>query len=212
MALSKTLWQSIVNLVTTGQTVSDQFDVAFSNIDNAIDQIDLNTADLITVDNRITSLEDSHTLLLTASSTASIQEPALVDTALQIEFGVAQTTTDIDIAADGTITFKTAGKYILSPFFQYGRTGGVSSAILFNRLLVNGTQLGVSLGAKIDNSDTLVPWSSSILFTANANDILTIEMIRDSAGNNSGGLFSSTPTATGWNLAPCASIQIFKAT
>ena len=42
MALQKTLWQQFVDLVTTGQAASDQFDTAFSNIDDAIDQIDMN--------------------------------------------------------------------------------------------------------------------------------------------------------------------------
>ena len=46
MALPKTLWQTIVDLVSTGQNVSDQLDTAFGNIDNAIDQIDTNTADI----------------------------------------------------------------------------------------------------------------------------------------------------------------------
>lgn len=47
MALAKTLWTSIVDLVSTGQNVSDNLDVAFSNLDDAIDQVDLNTADIV---------------------------------------------------------------------------------------------------------------------------------------------------------------------
>lgn len=43
MALQKTLWQSIVDLVSTGQNVSDQLDTAFTNIDDAITQVDANT-------------------------------------------------------------------------------------------------------------------------------------------------------------------------
>lgn len=212
MALQKTLWQQIVDLVSTGQNVSDQLDTAFTNIDTAIDQIDTNTAELLVVDSRLTEIEASHTLLLNASSTASSQQPIALDTSLQVEFGVAQVTSDIDIDVNGAITFKTAGKYIISPFFQYGRAGASGVSILFNRILVNGTQLGNSLGAKVDNADVLVPWSSSIQFTAGLNDVVTIEIIRDSVGTNAGGLFSSSPTAAGWNLAPCAAIQIYKAT
>jgi len=212
MALPKTLWQTILDLVSTGQNVSDQLDTAFSNIDGAIDQIDANVAELITVDGRLTDLESSHSILLNASSTASSQQPVALDTALQIEFGIAQTSTDIDISAAGAITFKTAGKYIVAPFFQYGRASASGVSKLFNRILVNGVQLGSSLGAKVDNADVLVPWSSSIQFTAQANDVVTIEIIRDSTGTNAGGLFALTPAAAGWNLAPCASIQIFKAT
>lgn len=43
MALTKTLWQTIVDLVSTGQDVSDALDTAFSNIDDVIDQVDANT-------------------------------------------------------------------------------------------------------------------------------------------------------------------------
>lgn len=42
MALSQTGWSTITDLVSTGQNVSDSFDVAFTNIDTAILQIDAN--------------------------------------------------------------------------------------------------------------------------------------------------------------------------
>jgi hypothetical protein len=162
------------------------------------------------IDTRVSALEASHSILLAASSVATSQQPVTTDTPLQVEFGPLQTTTDIDISAAGAITFKTAGKYIISPFFQYGRTGATGASILVNRYLRNGVQEGASLSAKLDSADTLVPWSSSIQFTAVANDVLTIEILRDSAGNDSGGLFALTPTI-GWNTAPCAAIQIYKA-
>ena len=40
MALAKTLWEQIVDLTSSGQDVSDNLDIAFTNIDLAIDQID----------------------------------------------------------------------------------------------------------------------------------------------------------------------------
>jgi hypothetical protein len=162
------------------------------------------------LDVRLDSIEGSHSVLLAAASVATSQQPTLTDTPLQVEFGPLQSTTDIDISAAGAITFKTAGKYIISTFFQYGRTGASGTSILLNRYLRNGTQEGSSLSAKVDSANVLVPWSSSIQFTASANDVLTIEVMRDSAGDNSGGLFAVTPTA-GWNTAPCAAIQIYKA-
>jgi hypothetical protein len=175
-------------------------------------RVTVNEGAITALDTRVTAVENSHTVLLQASSTALTQEPTTTDTALQVEFGVAQVTTDIDISAAGAITFKTAGKYIISPFFQYGRTGGVGTSILLNRYLRNGVQEGGSLAAKVDNADTLVPWSSSIQFTAAVNDVLTIEIIRDSTGSDSGGLFAVNPTPVGWANAPCAAIQIYKAT
>jgi hypothetical protein len=162
------------------------------------------------LDTRLDAIESSHSVLLAAVSVAASQQPSAVDTPLQVEFGPLQSTTNIDISAAGAITFKTAGKYIISTFFQYGRVGASGTSILLNRYLRNGIQEGSSLSAKVDNASVLVPWSSSIQFTAVANDVLTIEVMRDSAGDNSGGLFAVTPTA-GWNTAPCAAIQIYKA-
>jgi hypothetical protein len=40
MALTKTLWTPIINLVTTGSTIRTMFNTAFSNVDTAIDKID----------------------------------------------------------------------------------------------------------------------------------------------------------------------------
>ena len=150
--------------------------------------------------------------MIVGTSVAASQQPSSVDSALQVEFGPAQSTTNIDISAAGDITFKAAGKYIISPFFQYGRAGASGTSVLLNRYLKNGVQIGGSLASKIDNANTLVPWSSSVVFEAEVNDVLTIEIMRDSTGNNSGGLFAVTPTAAGWAVAPCASIQIYKAT
>jgi|SaaInlStandDraft_4_1057021.scaffolds.fasta_scaffold18194_3 hypothetical protein len=201
--LARTLWSQIVNLVSTGQNVSDSLDTAFTNIDLAITQVDANT-------DAIAELNASHTELITATSLAASQQPTVVDSPIQVEFGAFQTTDDVDLSALGAITFKTAGEYIISPFFQYGRSGSTGTSFLLNRYLINGTQIGNSLASKVDSADTLVPWSSSIQFTASANDVLTIEVMRDSTGNNSGGLFSATPAVASWASAPSAAIQIYK--
>ena len=58
MALTKTLWTTIVDLISTGQNVSSGLDTAFTNIDAAITQVDTNTADIVTIDGRVTTLEN----------------------------------------------------------------------------------------------------------------------------------------------------------
>ena len=40
------------------------------------------------------------------------------------------------------------------------------------------------------------------------NDTLSFEILRDSSGNNSGGLFTSSTTLVGWNDSPSARIVI----
>lgn len=198
------------NTTNIGTNTTDIGDLQILTTTHTAD-IATNVGDITALDSRVTSIEASHALLLIATSTSSVQEPLVLDAPLQVEFGIAQTTADIDISADGAITFKTPGKYIVSPFFQYGRTGASGTSYMLSRYLVNGTQLGGSLGAKLDNAEVLVPWSSSVQFTANTNDVMTIEIMRDSAGSNSGGLYALSPVAAGWNQAPNASIQIYKA-
>ena len=193
----------------TGLDFRTKLNANFTDLDSRSTASD---ASITALEARTTVLEASHELLLIATSLATSQEPTALDTPIQVEFGALQTTTDIDISAIGAITFNTAGKYIISPFFQYGRTGAAGVSVLLNRYLKNGTQIGNSLSAKIDDADTLVPWSSSIQFTAAVNDVLTIEIMRDSTGANEGGLFSIDPVVAGWATAPCASIQIYKAT
>jgi hypothetical protein len=151
-----------------------------------------------------------HTLQLDAYSLAANQQPTLTDTPLKIEFGAAQVTANIDLSAAGDITFKTSGKYIIHSSFHYGRTGATGVSILYNRLLINGSQLGESLAAKLDNAEVLVPFSNTMIINVLANDVLTFEIVRDSAGANFGGVFTNTP-AIGWNPAYCASIDIYNA-
>ena len=59
MALAKTLWQQIQDLVSTGQNVSDQLDTAFNNIDTAIEQIDTNTSAIVGNASNITTLAET---------------------------------------------------------------------------------------------------------------------------------------------------------
>ena len=201
------------NIATLQGTVGTNTEDIANNtaaIGTNTEDIATNTEDIASISDRITNIEAGHSVLLNATSTSASQQPTALDTSLQIEFGAAQTTTDIDISNTGALTFKTAGKYIISFFFQYGRIGGVGTSNLLNRLLINGVQVGNTLGAKIDNADVLVPWSSTVQITLEANDVLTTEIVRDSSGNNSGGIFALTPIVAGWNNAPCASVQVYK--
>ena len=145
-------------------------------------------------------------------SLATSQQPATTDTAIQVEFGVAQTGTHghADLAVDGTVTFNRAGKYRLSFNAHFGRLGSVGSSLLFGRFLHNGVQYGSTMHAKLDDSDVLRPYSNTFSIVVQAGDILTMEIYRDSGGSDSGGLFSSQPALTGGNLSPSASLSVTK--
>lgn len=206
--LSNALASGELTSIQLGSALSTEKVLTQAEVDAKIKVTDDKVVEL---DLRVDELEASHTQLIIATSVAASQQPVTTDTPLQVEFGPLKTTTNIDLSATGALTFKTAGKYIVSPFFQYGRVGSSGTSFLLNRYLVNGVQVGNSLAAKIDNANTLVPWSSSIQFTAIAGDVLTIEIMRDSTGADAGGLFQALPVAP-WNAAPSASIQIYKAT
>lgn len=68
MALNKTLWQQIVDLVSTGQNISDAFDTAFGNIDDAIDQVDTNVASIADHESRIVDIENAGMTVRTGSN------------------------------------------------------------------------------------------------------------------------------------------------
>ena len=145
-----------------------------------------------------------------ASSIAGTQAPTALDTPLQVEFGPAITTTDVTLDAAGLVTFNTAGQYIITVFFRFGRTTGAGTAILLNRFLVNGVQGLNSTAFKLADADTVVPFSASVAFTAAPGDTYVQQIMRDSGGVNNGGLFRVAPTVLPWNPAPSATLVISK--
>lgn len=165
------------------------------------------------LDTRVTAIEALHVSAVHGDSVATSQQPTVVDTPLQVEFGPAVNgpTDDVMIDALGNVTFNKAGKYLPIFEFHYGRSGSTGTSILLMRILLNGVEIGVPRSAKISSADTLVPFSFQGMLTAQAGDILTAQVMRDSAGDNSGGLFQTTPTLVSWiHPAPSASVSIFK--
>ena len=135
------------------------------------------------------------------------QLPVGLDTPLQISFGAAQSNSEIDLSAAGAITVLNDGQYEFSFTFQYGRTGAGGVSWLFFRLLKNGSQIGISPLAKLDNANADFPAEFNNTLNLLANDVITLEVIRDSRGNNSGGLLAETGPA-GWTDTPSASISV----
>jgi len=148
--------------------------------------------------------------ILYASSTASNQQPGATNTPLQIEFGPAQSLTDVTLSSTGLITFLTAGQYGLELFLRFGRTTAAGSVVMFNRVLKNGVQLFNSNSITLVDSAQTIPFSATLMVSVAANDTFAFQIMRDSAGLNNGGLFQTTPSAAGWNLSPTASIAINK--
>lgn len=143
-------------------------------------------------------------------STATSQQPSATNTPLQIEFGSGSTTTDVTISSVGAITFNTAGQYMLNVFLQLGRATETGNSILLTRFLKNGIQIFNTIGNTFADLQYLTPLVLVFPITVSAGDIITCEIMRDSTGNNSGGLFATTPAASGWNSSPSAYVSISK--
>lgn len=148
-------------------------------------------------------------LIINASSFNN-QNPVGTDNPLQIEFGPAvnNLTDPVQMDANGLVTINQTDEYAVSFFFEYGRSGSGNVSWLFWRLKVNGVQSGNSVFAKLDGSNDDVPVQFEIARKFNEDDFFTVELMRDSQGNNSGGLLSETPTPIDWNPAPSANIVI----
>lgn len=145
------------------------------------------------------------------SSFSSVnQSPAAVNTPLQITFGSEQTTADVSISAAGLITFNTSGNYLIDIFLRFGRSTSAGNVILLNRILKNGAQILNSNGVILSAATQTIPFSAAIPLTMAAGDTMTMEVARDSAGTNDGGLFVVSPTVAGWNIVPSATVVVSK--
>jgi hypothetical protein len=67
---------------------------------------------------------------------------------------------------------------------------------------VNGLQAGDPVFAQLDDSEDVIPTTFEGVIPLTVGDTFTVEMIRDSAGINAGGVFAQTSNVAGWGTAP----------
>lgn len=147
--------------------------------------------------------------VLRAASTAT-QAPSAVDTAFQLTFGAAQGSASdpVMINAAGLVTFNTAGNYAVRVKLQNGRTGATGTSILLSRLLLNGVQVGSAAAVKMTQTDATTPTESRIVLNPTAGQTLAVQIMRDSAGSNFGGVYPQVAVVTAWGTAPSALLVI----
>lgn len=147
--------------------------------------------------------------VLRAASTAT-QAPTAVDTALQVSFGAAQGSASdpVMINAAGTVTFNTAGNYAVRIKLQNGRTGATGTSILLSRILLNGAQVGSTAAVKMTQTDATTPSESRVVLNPTAGQTFQVQIMRDSAGSNFGGVYPQTATVAAWGIAPSALLVI----
>lgn len=147
--------------------------------------------------------------VLRAASTA-VQAPTAVDTALQVSFGAAQGSASdpVMINAAGLVTFNVAGNYSVRIKLQNGRTGATGTSILLSRILLNGTQVGSAAAVKMTQTDATTPSESRVVLNPTAGQTFQVQIMRDSAGSNFGGVYPQVATVTAWGTAPSALLVI----
>lgn len=138
------------------------------------------------------------------------QVPSAVDTPLQLTFGAAQGSASdpVSINAAGLVTFNQAGSYAARIKLQNGRTGATGTSILLSRLLVNGAQLGSAAAVKMTQTDATTPTDSRVLLNVTAGATFAVQIMRDSAGSNFGGIYPHTAAVTAWGTAPSALLVV----
>jgi hypothetical protein len=142
----------------------------------------------------------------------TIQEPTTTDDPLQVTFGPAQGAASdaVSLAADGTLTFNEDGFYAFLTTLKFGRQGGAGGvALLFLRALLDDVQVGRPVATEVDNSNIIIPQQFEFALFLSAGTELKVEIYRDSAGQDDGGLFPSTSTL-GWGISPSARMRIYK--
>lgn len=147
--------------------------------------------------------------VLRAASTVT-QAPSAVDTPLQLSFGAAQGSASdpVMINAAGLVTFNTAGNYAIRIKLQNGRTGATGTSILLSRILLNGAQVGSAAAVKMTQTDATTPSESRVVVNPTAGQTFQVQIMRDSAGSNFGGVYPQTATVTAWGVAPSALLVI----
>ena len=137
-------------------------------------------------------------------STAESQQPSALGTPIQVEFGGAQAATELSLSGTGTITCNVSGTYAFRFKLQFGRTGASGVSYLMTRILKNGAQFGVTQSTRLSSSDSIIPTDSRVLIELLAGDTISMQLVRDSAGVNSGGLLQQAAATSGWGAAPSA--------
>lgn len=138
------------------------------------------------------------------------QAPTAVDTPLQVTFGAAQgaPADPVSITAAGLVTFNTAGNYAVRIKLQAGRTGASGTSILLSRILLAGTQYGSPAATKLVSADVTIPIESRVVINATAGQTFAVQIMRDSAGSNFGGIYPQAATVTAWGTAPSGLLVI----
>jgi len=135
------------------------------------------------------------------------QNPPGLGVAQQITLGDAQTGDYFSVDASGAVTCLQGDEYTFRMRFGVGREGGQGEAQIYIRALLNGVPTDFTAVAIVDNARIEMPLTFEGVVALNTNDVVTFEMIRDTDGNDSGGLRAGIPDVS-WNPSPSVLLTI----
>jgi len=187
-------WTGIISGTDNGDAVETKLTNTFQEIEDTL--------------NALFNLAEHGILLATSSSSNQLPTGLGAANSIQVEFGAAQSTTEVSVDVNGNVTFHEAGTYSIRFAAHFGRTGGTGTSLLAFRALLNDVQYGDPQMSKLDNADMLLAWADIYTIQANVNDVMKGELMRVLGSNDSGGLYATDTTE--WGTAKSASIQIHK--
>lgn len=145
--------------------------------------------------------------LLDAPSFVS-QNPSGLGIPLVLSFGAPQSNTNINLNALGELTFLVDGDYTVRITLQLGRSSNPGDSILMGRATLNNFPISNTLHAAIGSISEVLPLSFEGVVPASAGDVLRIELVRDAAGIDNGGVFTQVASTAGWSDSPSCVMQV----
>lgn len=125
--------------------------------------------------------------------------PSGTDTPLVCGFTSTVSNDDITMDSSGVITINTDGIYRFTFNMNFGRSTNTSTAIVLARLLINDVAFGFTQGVTIDSNASTRPVQIDVIAAANATDTYKVQIMRDSAGQDDGGLRVIAVTDATWS-------------
>jgi len=136
------------------------------------------------------------------------QDPTGLGVPLQVTLGDAQTTDYFDLDAAGNLTCLQTDEYTMRAKFTVGRESNTGESEIYTRGLINGVAVGHTSHTIIDNQRTEIPFDFEANGTLTAGDVVTFEIVRNTTGDDSGGLRVGVPAVAGWATSPSVRVLI----
>lgn len=146
-------------------------------------------------------------------STGGTDNPIIVGLgAEQSNAYVSLTKDDVGDPEGNIITFNTAGIYVLTYMFQFGRNNGIGEVRLHLQPYLNDVPTLNPIISELDTSTFADTKISALVYNFSQNDVLKFELRRLAlnAGTNDGGLYQFDPDVTGLPVAPSARVVLVK--